>query len=506
MIDWSRAATIPRQHQIDGVEALLKRPMFMLADEVGSGKSKQVIDAAQILYEQGEIDTVVVLCPAFARGVWGNPNPALGEVAKHGWPSVQNWIFEYSTRDQNPSLFKSGHLNWLVTNYEFIRREERLEALLKVLANRRYWVICDEAWSLKDAKTAQWKAANAIRKLAKRITLLNGSPIADSPLDLFAQMKILTPALLGYKYFSHFRSRYALLRPNVSFPMIIGFQNLEELREKVSPYVLRRLTRDCHDLPPILEPVLIEAKLSDKNWALYRAMRDEMVAWLKEGEASIARQAIVKGMRLAQITSGFLGGIEQLDLDGDLLANVPDNSPKMAIPLQEIGQEKLDALLEWLKTLSPQPERLLVWGRFRAEVERAGQVFAEQGERRVHLLYGQQPRDEREAAVAALNPAIEQSEPVVVIGNPLAGGAALNLAGASVAVYLSNDFSLRVRVQSLGRIDRPGQQNAIRYCDVVATGPKGQATIDSHILAALRGKDDVARWSVATWRKKLLEE
>src|SRR5260370_18209505 len=90
-IDWSRCATVARQHQKDGVDALVRRPLFMLADEVGAGKSKQVIDSAQILFEDLQrpaqernwktpIDTVVVTFPAFARGVWANPNAALGEV------------------------------------------------------------------------------------------------------------------------------------------------------------------------------------------------------------------------------------------------------------------------------------------------------------------------------------------------------------------------------------------------------------------------------------------
>ncbi len=527
-IPWERFATSPREHQKEGVRALLKHKFFMLADEVGAGKSKQVVDASQILYEYSEIDTSVVTCPAFARGVWANPNKALGEVAKHSWPSVPYTVLEYSVK--NPRLPKPGTLApgllWIVTNYEFIRRDERLLPLLNFLLRRKYLLICDEAWALADYGTDQWKAVNKVRKLAARIVLLNGTPVADTPLDLFAQMKLMHEDIIGIKWFSHFRSRYAVLKPNMNFPLITGYQNLEELSAKVAPYILRRRTRDCFDLPPVLEPIIIEAKLKDETWRIYKQMRDEFVAWLTEpvndvGDpnegplASVAKQAFTKGLRLAQITSGFLGGVQKVDMNdmgmfdfstemeaGDRIVDKPETM------IKEIGSEKLDTLLAWLPRIE-QPERLLIWSRFRAEIERTCRRFNEdtgRAQRRMLMLYGQQSKADRAAAIALLNPDIPVDEPCGVVGHPAAGGAALNLAGASMDVTLSHDFSLRVYLQKRGRIDRMGQKHPIRYVDVVATGPKGQRTIDHHVLAALREKQDVATWTASTWRQKLLEE
>lgn len=512
-IDWARCATVPRAHQKDGVRALLQHPHFALMDQVGAGKSKQVIDAAQLLFEAGIIDTVVVTCPAFARGVWSNPDPALGEVAKHSWPSVPFDCREYSVL--HPDLHKQRgvwgnydraalRLRWIVSNYEYLRREERLAPLLELIQHDRFLLVCDEAWALKDHSTAQWKAVNKIRQHCQRIVLLNGTPVADDPLDLYAQMRLLHPGILSTRYINkygkeawtgyvQFRARYAILKPNVSFPLVTGWQNLEELREKVSPYVLCRQTRDCFDLPPILDPILIEAKLTDATWAIYKQMRDDMVAWLDTGEASVAGQAIVRSLRLLQITSGFLGGILP---EGDI----------NAAAIREIGYEKLDAVIEWLQRLKPQPHRLLVWAVFRAEIERAQRVFEALSSREVHKLYGQQPTAERQAAIRALSPEVQPERPVIVFGNAEAGGAALNLAGASLAITLSRNPKLRVYLQARGRIDRPGQTEPIRYADVVATGPRQQRTIDHHILSALRSKESVAEWTTATWRRKLLEE
>lgn len=544
----ARCALPPKQHQRDGVHALVERDIFMLADEVGCGKTKQVIDAAQILFEREAIDLVLVLCPAFARGVWANPDPALGEIAKHSWPSIPYACREYSIANPDLKLQRGIHgsrtnedtfLRWLVTNYEFVRREERLIPLLRYLGMRPFWLVCDESWMLKDQGTAQFKAAYEIRKLAKRVTLLNGTPIADNPLDLNAQMKMLSDRILGFSYrdrlgrekistsTTRFRQHYALLKPNVNFPMIVGWQNLEELRAKVAPHVLRRKTRECFDLPDVLDPILIEARLSDDTWRIYKEMRDNMIAWLTSSPkpesdsplASIANQAIVRGLRLAQITSGFLGGVREFDPMADpelasLDAMVDGEgfiAPAAEPQTKEIGREKLDGFLDWLSHLDPLPNRILIWARFRKEIERCAAAF-EPGSSKKHLdrdmfmLYGGQTKADREAAVRALNPAIEPEGPVGVVGSPEAGGAALNLSGASLAVNLSHGFNLRVYLQARGRIDRPGQKEKIRYVDVVATGPKGQKTIDHHILAALRGKDDIAQWTTATWRQKLQDE
>lgn len=484
------ARTVPRAHQIEGVQFLCTHPFALLADEVGAGKTKQVVDTACVLQQAGLIDGVVTTVPNFARGVWGNPDPAIGEIAKHGWESLGQVVREYSVRFPALRPWQDGSLNWLVTNYEFFRRPERLKPLLAFLKGKRFLLACDEAWALADHRTDQWKATHKIRQLAARVIELNGTPVGDNPLDLYAQMLLLDPSILGIKYWTAFRARYALLKPNVNYPQVIGWQNLEELRAKVEPHVIRRLTRDCFDLPEILEPVTIEAPLTAENWARYKAMRDEMIVWLETADkVSIASQAIVKSTRLRQMTSGILGGLQA--------AGGSDPTTEF------IGTEKQDSVLSWLHH-NGRPERLLLWSVFRPEAERLAERFGTMCE--THLMYGGNSPAEREACERALSPFVDRTEPVVVVALQQAGAASMNFAGASLAITVSQHPSLRVYAQARGRIDRPGQRNGIRYVDVVATGPQGQRTIDHHTTAALRNKEDIAQWTAATWRRKLTEE
>jgi hypothetical protein len=354
-------------------------------------------------------------------------------------------------------------------------------------------------------------------------------------------MSILDPDILGMTSRTSFRSKYCIMG-GYDGKKVVGYQNMDEFNRRIAPYVLSRKTRDCFDLPPMLDPVIVEARLSPSLWSIYKDMRDQMVSMLGN-QISTAQQAIVKSLRLAQITSGYLGGLEDfLDDDGDLPFGAPP-APKKTIEdvlgpqpawlrrtdeqattvqsetpssdpqglptgptvartstgfVREIGREKLDAFLNWLDTREPAPHKLLTWCRFRPELERTTTELAKVYPN-VFELRGGQSRSEREQAKLFLAPGSDPRRGAVV-GNQKAGGASLNFAAANIAVYLSNGPALIERTQSIGRIERPGATQPMLIVDVIATGPKGQKTIDHAILKALRSKDDMARWTVQQWR------
>lgn len=527
-----------RAHQLEGVEQLVLDTdatrhrtipsVFCLFDEVGAGKTKQVVDAAQILFTWRRIDTVVVLTPGYARSTWTEEDPTLGEVAKHSWDSVHSVIHEFH-KDYTDLEFVDGALNWVISNYEFIRRDQRRDQLIRQLRGRRVWLVLDESWAVARFSD-QMKACRMIRaRRAERATLLNGTPLNDGqPEDLYYPLQILDPGIIGVPNKASFRAKYCVMGGEDGHK-IIGHQNLDDFNQRVAPYVLSRRTRDCFDLPPMLDPITIEAPLAPPVWAQYKAMRDDMVAWLDEAHASVANQAIVKALRLAQITSGYLGGIEEIlaplpgqateptaepipqwlrAIQPDAIARplTPNDAPLPATPAQvrEIGRDKLDAFLHWLETFAHPPQKLLVWCRFRPELERTTRELGHLYPEVLQLTGGQTP-EARRAAKALLAPG-GPARRGAVVGNQKAGGASLNFAGANVAVYLSNGPSLLERTQSIGRIERPGATQPMLIVDVLATGPKGQRTIDHHILKALRCKDDMARWTVEQWRAILKTE
>lgn len=494
MVDLSRCRLAPFEHQVAGIQALLRNPFFFLADEMGAGKSLQAIVAAQMLFTESLIDRVLVIAPASVRPVWFDPE--LGELKKHLWDKLPAVITEFHAKKKTWVWHKGPKpLEWLITNYEFIRSKQRL-AQLMAFCTPRTLLILDESSAIKTHTSQQTKACVQLRWACGRVVLLNGTPIANSPMDMYAQGQIMSRKILEVKSYYHFRARYAVMG-GWQQKQVIGYQNLEDLQNRFKPYVLRRLKRDClKDLPEPLEPIIYTVSLTEETWRVYKDMRDEMVAWLTSAEAAITSQAGVKALRLAQITSGFVGGV---DADGE---DFPVT--------REVGREKLDFVLEWWKQrLIDDPTlKLLVWCRFKPELMRLMTNVAglSKGFAALGQIHGGQKPADREAALRLLDPRTAPPGPVFMGGTYGTGSLGLNFTACHTVVNLSYDFSYWKFLQSAARVDRPGQRYPVSYFDVVATGPQGQKTLDHQIIKARRAKESIANWTTAAWIKKLIEE
>jgi len=494
------AAEVPPlfAHQVVGVQALttwsdpaggrVAGGCYLLADEQGAGKTRQVIDAMQQLHAEGRINRAIIVCPANVRPVWFDPE--LGQLAEYLVLPAR--VTEYRPRSRSWERGAGEPLEIIVTNYEFIRRANRLEPLLKV-ADENTLLILDESAAVKSHGSLTTKACHKLRQRCGWVWLLNGTPVAEHPGDLYAQCRILDSAILGCTNWFQFRSRYAVLG-GFRAKQIVAWVNLEDLTERLKPYTLRRLKVDCLDLPPKLPPVPLEAPLTLDTWKLYKDMREDTLVYLDEHSSSVAPQAIVRIMRLSQLCSGLLGGVRS-----DL---TPEDDPTV----REVSSEKLGALLAFVKArLEEDPGfKVLVFCRFRPEAFRAAGAL----ERLMPtaLMVGGQKRDERKAALSMLHPDHAKPGPAAVVAITRTSATGVNLAAAHHVVYLSQDHSLYVRGQSEERVHRPGQSHPVSYYDILATGPDGQKTVDHAILKALKRKADTATWTCSQWATELRKD
>jgi hypothetical protein len=482
---------------------------FFLGDEMRLGKSRCVVDAAVRMFEEGRINHVIVVAPAPARSVWYAPpdSPVPGQIAQFCTAPISVREYRAKSREwQRPEEGEPRRLRWTITNYEFARRPERIAELLNV-ADERTILVLDEAMAVKSPTAKQTKALYKLRLKCGRIWLLDGTPEGDTPGDQFAPFKVMDWRIVGCENWIQFRGRYAVMggyammqRVQVGpgkwekrmMPVqIVRWVNLDDLSKRTAPYILRRRMKDVFDLPPVLDPVVLTATLTADSWKAYKEMKQDCLVWLSENELAPASLAATRIMRLAQITSGFLGGIETVD--GDHVEGV-----------RAIGHEKLDVVLDWhAQQLAADPNfKTILWCRFRAEVER---LVAELATRVpiVGTLYGGMKQDDRDAVKALLYPRSAPPGPVVVVGTARTGGFALNLAAANTIMYVSNDWSRVVREQSSARILGPDQKSPAAYFDVVAEGPNGQRTVDHVVLKALLDKKNVANLTSAEWRATL---
>lgn len=508
-LDVSKFKTPAFAHQIEGVKLLLRHPAFAIFDEMGAGKSKQVIDTACVLANGDKIDTVVVLAPASVRSVWLDAET--GEIRKHAW--IPSRVLEFhsprgGTRWREIWRHGERRLTWIVTNYEFIRSETNRSWLLKGLEDKKTFLVLDESSYVKNRASKQTHAAGKVRQRCSRVVLLNGTPVSNSPLDLWAQMMILDQRILGnrFKNFYQFKYHYAIMG-GWHEKQVLGYKNLEELQQLVAPYAVRRLKADCLDLPPKLFTVR-EVALREETWKIYQTLRRHALVALTEAEEKLEPNAAVRIVRLAQLTSGIIGGLSvdpagELDFveEGEL-----STDPNVELT-KDVSREKLDWVLAYLKE-ETSAKSVIVWCRFRRERERLAKELRDDRHSpwSVAEIYGGQAPASRSAALALMKPTNTTAERVVLVAQPKAGGFGLDLTRATEAVYLSNDFSLTTRLQSIDRPHRPGQQHAVTYVDVLATGPKGQRTIDHTIRRALGKMENLAAWTASVWRRALSEE
>jgi SNF2 family DNA or RNA helicase len=529
---------VPFKHQIDGVLKIVSHPYFALFDEMGAGKTAQAIIAAQLMFHRGNIDTVIVCAPANVRSVWYEQT--LGELSKHLWDITPAIITEYHTRvrswlhgprtaqqeidllnEKNPLIDVIGQsflnvprerrMKWFITNFAYAR--EHFEELFAFTGDQTFFVI-DESSEIKHHTSAQTKAAFAIRRKCARVLLLNGTPIANNPLDMYAQGNIMSFSILDVPSYVHYRARYCVVTTKPGFPKIIEWQNLDDLQRRFAPFVLRRLKKDCLDLPPKLDPIPVSVTLNAKTWDIYKSMRDDLIVYLSETATSTASQALIKVLRLAQITSGFLGGIEDTRLDDQQESDDdrPDYVPFITDPsaiaprvpdVQEIGDEKLRAFEDWLdRAYDSDPKfKLIVWCRFKPEFRRALAFCANNPKYKKFnfgAIIGGQKRKERLDAKRLLDPRTSPDAPVLVFST-YAGSMGDTLTAAHTNMYLSRDYRLLTWLQSQDRTHRPTQVHAVSYFYMLTEGPRGQKTIEHTIAEALQGKQNIADWTTGAW-------
>lgn len=484
-------------HQCEGIAFLSKRPAALLADEQGTGKTRQALVAAFGLWNV-KIDRMLVICPAAVRYSWRT------EIEKLNEKSQKFVVCEYKPEDQKVYVTgKDEGLPVVLISYGLLPQQRHLDALKKWCQAGATLLVCDEASFLKSRSAKQTRGAKTISSECQYCWLLTGTPVANSPLDLWGQALVMSDGRKGplnsFKSFYHFRARYAVLKlmnmGQVRFQQVVGYQNLPELTKRFAPYVLRREKKDCLDLPEKSYTVR-EVAVSEATWRIYQELRKEALLALPDAEVRPEPNAAVRILRLCQLTSGHVGSAY-------VGSNPSGDSPELnAGEVKDVSSEKLDYITDAILNGELSNEKaIILWTRWRRERIRLREKLA--GKIETFGIFGGQQEKNRSCEIQGFQTSDKRR---VLVAQPHSGGFGLNLTAASVAVYLSNDFSFTTRIQSEDRTHRIGQRNPCLYIDVVAVGPKGQRTVDAHVLDCLRAKKDLAQMTCSGWRRILSED
>ena len=460
----------PYKHQSDALALSWNKVEFALFCEMGTGKSKILIDNIGILYEMGEINAAVIVAP---KGVYKNWQRT--ELPRH----LPDRIMEKTdviAWDPNPKaadkkalqegLLPSDRLKILVINTEAFSTPKGSDYAFKFITAHKCLMAIDESTTIKNRSAARTKSIIKVGNHARFRRIMTGSPVTKSPMDLFSQCAFLGVDTLGYSSFYAFQSRYArTLRRNVgshSFNQVIGYQNLEELTKKLEDFSFRVLKKDCLDLP---DKIYIKrtVEMSDEQAVLYGQIKKNAYAMLSGNKTVSAANVLTQILRLQQVCSG-----------------------SVTSDTGEVVRVKSFKLDELLSLIDETEGKIIIWAIFRDDIMKITDMLKKEfGNGSAAAYFGDTEAEERQDIVDKFQD--PSSELRFFVGNPKTGGYGLTLTEASTVVYYNNLYDLEVRLQSEDRAHRIGQKNNVTYVDLVT-----ENTIEEKILRALRDKIDIA--------------
>ena len=454
----------PFAHQDKALQMSWDKEVFAYFMEMGTGKSKVLIDNIAMLYNAGRINGALIVAP---KGVYKNwydqeiPNHMPDYVPK----KMGLWRTDPNAKDLKPMFSTGAELHILIMNVEAFSTKKGLQFAHKFLSSHDALMGVDESTTIKNPSAKRTKNILSLRSLTKYRRILTGSPVTKSPLDLFSQCNFLDPWLLDQSSYYSFRTRYAICRKiqvhGRQVEIVVGYRNLGELSEKIKPFSDRVLKDDCLDLPKktYLKRTI---ELSDDQKKVYKQMKQEALAVLN-GKMVTSATVITQLMRLHQITCGHFTSD-----DGTI---------------QEIKNNRIPQLMDILEEVEG---KAVIWAHYRYDIEKIVEAISKKyGNNSVVTYYGDTTTDERAAAIKKIQ---DPESPVrFIVGTPQTGGYGITLTGASTMIYYSNGYDLEKRQQSEARIDRIGQEKPMTYIDIMA-----EDTVDMKIVKSLRQKVNIA--------------
>tara|TARA_R100000734_G_scaffold6625_1_gene5571 strand:+ start:814 stop:2235 length:1422 start_codon:yes stop_codon:yes gene_type:complete len=453
----------PFAHQLKALEMSWDKEVFAYFMEMGTGKSKVLIDNIAMLYDKGKINGALIIAP---KGVYKNWFTA--EIPNHLPDHIEKKIGFWKTKPDAPDMIEllkpDEDLHICIMNVEAFSTKKGLMYAYQFLNSHRTMIAIDESTTIKNPSAKRTKAILELSKHSKYRRILTGSPVTKSPLDLFTQCYFLDPYLLDQSSYYAFRVRYAKMRSiNVSgrqIQIVVGYRNLGELSEKLRPFSYRCLKDDCFDLPKKTYMKRI-IELTDEQRKLYKQMKTQALAFLN-GKMTTTATVITQMMRLHQITCGHF--------------KADDGS------VQEIKSNRLNEFMDIMEEVEG---KAVIWAHYRNDIQSIHNALEKKFPGQTVTYFGDTSTDDRQKAIEEIqNP---ESKIRFLLGTPQTGGYGITLTGASTMIYYSNGYDLEKRQQSEARIDRYGQEKPMTYIDIMA-----EDTIDEKIVDALKRKVNIA--------------
>jgi SNF2 family DNA or RNA helicase len=392
----------PLTHQKIAIEKLTGSRRFILADDMGLGKTTSTIIAAL----ETKSKKILIVCPASLKINWQR------EIANYTDRPV--FIAEgkkFSTED-----------DFVIVNYDILKNFYDLKDIKNSLITQGNFdlIILDEAHYVSNGQAARTKLVNSFTKNCKRVWLLTGTPMTNRPMNYFNLLSIVdSPTTQNWMaYAIRYCGGYQFMAGKRKIWNVSGASNLEELRDRTSRQVLRRLKTEVLDLPEkIITPVYL--KLKSK---LYEELMGEYYEWFNKNpnESSYLTIQFSKLMKVRQV----------------------------------IAEEKIKDTIELAENILEQGKKVIIFTNFTDTLNKIADHFGKQSVR----LDGSTSKPQRQYAVDQFQ---ENEKVKVFVGNLRAAGVGITLTAAEAVIMNDLSFVPGDLVQGEDRAYRYGQNNSV---------------------------------------------
>lgn len=458
--------TKPFAHQIDGVRFGLNKKKFLLCDDQGLGKTKQIIDFVGCLEKTDTINKVLIVC-----GVNSLKYNWQSEISIHsdekGWVlgtrfrKTTGKAYEGSTKDKLDDLDNLPDCRYIITNIETLRAgaekisktkyhfpiAEKLQALCK---NGTISVIAfDECHKSKEPTSLQSRAM--INVQAKYMVAMSGTPLMNNPLDLYFPMK-----WLGYENhsFYQFKQHYCTLG-GWGGSQVVGYKNLEEIRTMMDNIMLRRLKTEVLDLPEKIRKIEYVDMTSKQN-QIYKEVYNGVMSDLQK--IKFSNNPLSMMIRLRQAT-GWTG----------IISNTVQESAKM------------ERMIELVQEIVASGQKAIIFSNWESITEVAKEKLKSYNPA---YITGATKADERMKEVDRFQ---NDDKCRVIIGTIGAMGTGLTLTAAQNVIFLDSPWNMALKAQAEDRAHRIGTKGTVNIITLVCKN-----TIDERIEELVEKKGQIA--------------
>jgi len=425
-IDYSKySQRPPLNHQKESIEKLVGNDKFILADDMGLGKTTSAVIAAL----EANLKKVLIVCPASLKINWKR------EIANYTDKSVS--IVE-------GKIWESA--DFVIINYDILKNfHDPQDRKNSVILNEGFdLIVVDEAHYIQNTQAARTKIANDIINKVGKVWLLTGTPMTSRPMNYYNLLNLVdSPVAFNWMgYVRRYCNGYQFTVGRKKIWNVQGASNLEELRDRTKPQVLRRLKEEILDLPDkIVTPIYLKLKSRD-----YEELMGEYYRWFDQGQES------------GSLTVQF---------------------SKLMKVRQVIAEEKIKNTCEIAENIIEQGKKVIIFTNF---TDSLNQIVEHFGKTAVKLD-GSMSKDERQKSVDRF----QTDEKIQVFaGNIKAAGVGITLTSAEAVIMNDLSFVPSDHSQAEDRAYRYGQKN-----NVLVYYPIFENTIESIIYDILQNKKNI---------------